>query len=272
MPSQGAQGRVHNADLRMQIVDLVSRAGEGHIPSSFSIIDIVSELYGGFLRLKFEEPDWPDRDRFVLSKGHGAAALFVVLAKHNLMGSDELQTYGTLQGILGGHPDSVSTPFVESSTGSLGHGFPGAVGMALGLRIRGNSQARVVALVGDGECHEGTIWEAANVAANQELTNLLVFVDWNLSAAQLMPLDLMPQKWAAFGWEVLEIDGHSPQEIQDALAHFESRESKQPLVVVARTVKGKGAPLIEGHGPWHHKVPDEIEYQELAAALGQVTS
>ena len=256
-----------NAELRLQIVDLVRRAEEGHIPSSFSIVDIIAEIYDGFLRLRKEEPLWKDRDRFVLSKGHGAAALFVVLARQGLIDPDLLNTYGTPMGVLGGHPDSVTTDFIESSTGSLGHGFPGAVGMALGLKLLG-SPGRVVVLVGDGECHEGTVWEAANVAANRNLSNLVVFIDWNLSAAQLMPIDHMPEKWAAFGWETIEIDGHDPVAIRGALSHFELRDSERPLAVVARTVKGKGARLVEGHGPWHHKIPNEEEYSVLRRDLG----
>lgn len=261
---------VRNQDLRIEIVDLVRRAGEGHIPSSFSIVDIIAELYDGFLRLKHDDPNWKDRDRFILSKGHGAAALYVVLAKHGLIGRELLKTYGTPAGILGGHPDSLTTDFVESSTGSLGHGFPGAVGMALGLRILG-SPARVVALVGDGECHEGTIWESANVAANRNLSNLMVIVDWNGSAAQLMPVDNLPEKWIAFGWEVSVIDGHNIEEIKQALAHFADRKSDRPLAVVARTVKGKGSATVEGHGPWHHKIPNATEYQALVAELSGET-
>lgn len=260
-----------NNDLRIQIVDLVRRAGEGHIPSSFSIVDIISFLYSEFLSFDPGNPEWDARDRFVLSKGHGAAALFVVLAQQGLINPELLNSYGTPQGILGGHPDSVTTNFVESSTGSLGHGFPGAVGIALGLKIRG-SAARVVALVGDGECHEGTIWEAANVAVNLKLSNLIVFVDLNSSAAELMPIDNMPAKWAAFGWDVLEINGHNREEIQQALAYFSSRKSIAPLAIVAKTIKGKGVSLIEGHGPWHHRIPNEGEYKEIIDALSMSAS
>lgn len=257
---------VWNADLRLEIVDLVRRAGEGHIPSSFSIVDLISTAYQELLTLRKEDPHWPDRDRFVLSKGHGAAALFVVLVREGLLDPEELQLYGTLGGKLGGHPDSKTTPFVESSTGSLGHGFPGGVGMALGLRIR-KSTARVVALLGDGECQEGTIWEAANVAANRHLNNLLAIVDWNKSAAQLMPIDSLPRKWRAFGWETLVIDGHDRTQIIAAFNHFTARDDLRPMVIVARTVKGKGVALVEGHGKWHHRIPDDYEYQQIRDTL-----
>jgi transketolase len=143
--------------------------------------------------------------------------------------------------------------------------------MALGLQIAG-SAGRVVALVGDGECHEGTVWEAANVAANLQLSNLLVVVDWNGSAQQLMPVDLMPEKWAAFGWETLEIDGHDSSEIQSALTHFSTRNLQSPLAVIAHTTKGKGATLVEGHGSWHHRIPNDDEYQQILFELGVAES
>lgn len=266
MSDQTSLNSLSNADLRLEIVDLVRRAGEGHIPSSFSIVDILAELYRGFLNLRHDDPSWPDRDRFVLSKGHGAAALFVVLVKEGYLDRGLLESYGTSTGILAGHPNSLTTEFVESSTGSLGHGFPGAVGMALGLKILG-SPGRVIVLVGDGECHEGTIWEAANVAANQGLHRLMVIVDWNLSASQLMPIDNMNDKWNAFGWETLEIDGHDSGDIQRALRYFETRDSDRPLAVVARTVKGKGVPMVEGHGRWHHRIPSDEEYSVMRSTL-----
>jgi transketolase len=266
MSSRNEEPSTPNPDLRLAIVDLVRRAGEGHIPSSFSIVDIVAEVYRSFMRLDVSDPTWDERDRFILSKGHGAAALFVVLAERGLIPRDFLDTYGTLGGVLGGHPDSLTTDFVEASTGSLGHGLPGAVGMALGLRIRG-LDGRVVVLVGDGECHEGTIWESANVAANLKLSNLLVFVDWNQSAMQLMPIDDLAAKWSAFGWEALQIDGHDSGEINEALSYFAGRSGEVPIAVIARTTKGKGVPLVEGHGLWHHKVPSDEEYQLIRQAL-----
>jgi len=255
-----------NADLRLAIVELVRNAGEGHIPSSFSIVDLVAAIYSNLLMIDKLDAEWPDRDRFILSKGHGAAALFVVLEKEGLLESGELDLYGTVEGKLGGHPDSKTTPFVEASTGSLGHGFPGGVGMALGLKIRG-SRGRVVALLGDGECHEGTIWEAANVAANRSLNNLLAIVDWNGSAAQLMPIDELPDKWSAFGWEVLVIDGHEQEQIDGAFKHFDVRTDPRPMVIVARTIKGRGVPFIEGHGKWHHHIPDDLEYEGIRRSL-----
>ena len=248
-----------NVDLRIQIVEMIRRAGEGHIPSSFSIIDILNVLYGSVLRFDPDLPDWPERDLFVLSKGHGAAALYVTLAKYGLIDEDQIAAYGTAHGNLGGHPDVVSVPFIEASTGSLGHGFPGAVGMALGLRIKGMLN-RVYCLLGDGECHEGTVWEAANVAANLELGSLVAIVDWNGSAAQLMPIDDLPAKWRAFGWQVHELDGHSTEGLRNCFRDLQLSAQGQPQAIIAHTVKGKGAKLLEGHGQWHHRIPTDEEW------------
>jgi transketolase len=250
--------------LRSQIADLVHASGEGHIPSSFSIVDILDVLYGRVLRVDAADPDSFDRDYFVLSKGHGALALYVVLAKYGLLDLETLATYGTADSVLGGHPDSSQLDFVEASTGSLGHGFPTSVGIALGLLIQGRRN-RVYALLGDGECHEGTVWESANVAANQGLVNLTAIIDFNGSAAQLMPNDDMAAKWAAFGWSVQEVDGHSESQLEDALL---APPKGKPKAVVAHTTKGKGVSFIEGHGIWHHRVPNDGELSAIHRELG----
>jgi transketolase len=176
--------------------------------------------------------------------------------------------YSTSTGRLGGHPDVTMVPGAEASTGSLGHGFPSAVGIALGLRIQGRNN-RVFALLGDGECHEGTIWESANVANNLQLGNLCAIVDWNGSAAQLMPRDDLPAKWRAFGWEVQVIDGHSPDELTKAFSSLTFSERATPKVVIARNTKGKGVSFVEGHGKWHHRVPDEQEMAGIREELAR---
>lgn len=256
-----------NNDLRIKIVEMVVSAGEGHIPSSFSIVDVLEVLYRRVLNISPSSVNSPERDFFVLSKGHGAAALFAVLHKFGFLDDGQIAGYGKSGGILGGHPDSTQVPGVEASTGSLGHGFPFSVGVALGQRIR-RSKSRVYALLGDGECQEGTIWEAAHVGANQRLGNLCAIVDWNRSGAQLTPIDDLPAKWAAFGWDVVEIDGHDGNEIEEALARTKGRPMHgSPLMIVAHTVKGKGVTFLEGHGPWHHKVPDPSELSEILGAL-----
>ena len=245
---------------------MVKRSGEGHIPSSYSIVDILDHLYGKVLRVRPEEPRWEERDYFILSKGHGCGALYAVLAKYNFLKEKDLLDYSTSLGILGGHPDMTVVPGVEASTGSLGHGFPTAVGVGLGLRILGRKN-RVFSLVGDGECHEGTIWESANIAANLQLGNLCAIVDWNGSAAQLMPVDDLPSKWEAFGWKVNIIDGHSEHEMTQCFADLLFEPRGKPKVVIAKTIKGKGVSFVEGHGKWHHRVPTDAEMEAIRLEL-----
>jgi len=252
--------------FRRQIVDMVYRGRDGHIPSSFSIIDIISTLYQDILTFDSKNPSWEERDYFILSKGHGCLALYVVLKEHGFLTDHDVENFCKKGGILGEHPDSTKVPGVEACTGSLGHGLPFAVGIALGLRIQ-NKKNRVFVLVGDGECHEGTIWEAANVANNLELGNLCVIVDWNGSAAQLMPKDDLPAKWRAFGWTTQVIDGHSEIEIMKALKDVNFSIRGIPNVIIAKTIKGKGVPMLEGHGVWHHRIPNEEEYKTIMEAL-----
>lgn len=255
---------IPNAKLRLSIAEMVFRAKEGHIPSSYSIVDIIDTLYRSVLKVDPQDPESTQRDFFVLSKGHGAAALFSVLHQYGFLSDSEIRTYGTAGGILGGHPDSTKVPGAEFSTGSLGHGLPMAVGVALGLKIKGMSNS-VYVLVGDGECHEGTVWEAANVAANNLLDNLTVIVDWNGSASQLMPLDDLPAKWKAFGWETLVVNGHDPSELESTLKV--DRPKGVPRALIAKTTKGYGVDFLEGHGSWHHKVPSEHELQRIRETL-----
>lgn len=255
-----------NNNLRLRIAEMVKRSGEGHIPSSYSIVDLLDHLYGKVLRVRPQEPKWQGRDFFILSKGHGCGALYAVLAKYGFLQEKDLLDYGTSKGILGGHPDMTTVPGIEASTGSLGHGFPTAVGVALGLRIQRRNN-RVFALLGDGECHEGTIWESANIAANLQLGNLCAIVDWNGSAAQLMPVDDLPAKWKAFGWEVRIIDGHSAQEMAECFAGILFAARDKPKVVIAKTIKGKGVSFAEGHGKWHHRVPTDAEMEAIRLEL-----
>jgi len=257
-----------NNDLRIKIAELVYNSGEGHIPSSFSIVDILDHLYGNVLNVKPDDPNWPGRDYFILSKGHGCGAFYAVLHKYGFISVQDLHDYSSPKGILGGHPDSTKVPGVEASTGSLGHGFPTAVGIALGLKIKKENN-NVFALLGDGECHEGTIWEAANIAANQKLNNLCAVVDWNGSAAQLLPIDDLPMKWKSFGWEVIEIDGHSKNDLENTFNKIDKLNTDKPKVVIARTVKGRGVSITEGHGAWHHKVPNDEEMYKIIQELSQ---
>ena len=255
-----------NKDLRLKIAQMVKASGEGHIPSSYSIVDLLDHLYGHVLRYDAKNPRWADRDYFILSKGHGCGGLYVVLHKYGFLSDQDIADYSTSRGILGGHPDMTVVPGAEASTGSLGHGFPTSVGVALGLQIQQRDN-RVFALLGDGECHEGTVWESANVAANLRLGNLCAIVDWNGSAAQLMPRDDLPAKWRAFGWETHVIDGHSADEMHAVFSKLVFARNGTPKVVVARTVKGQGVSFTEGHGKWHHRIPTD---EEMAAIVKEL--
>ena len=255
-----------NKDLRRKIVDMVVAGKDGHIPSAFSILDIITLLYRDILKFDAKNPEWDLRDYFILSKGHGCLALYVNLHRHGFITDHDIAMFCKKGGILGEHPDRTQVPGVEASTGSLGHGLSFSVGISLGLKIQSRSN-RMFVLLGDGECHEGTVWEAANVARNRELGSLCVLVDWNQSAMQLMPYDDLPKKWEAFGWNVQVVDGHDEQEILTALNCVEFKVNGVPSVIIAKTVKGKGVPLIEGHGIWHHRIPNQAEYQQIMEAL-----
>ncbi|PIS02118.1 MAG: transketolase [Chlamydiae bacterium CG10_big_fil_rev_8_21_14_0_10_42_34] len=252
-----------NKDLRKEIVEMIFRAKEGHIPSSFSIIDIIHHLYSKVLKFDPNNPKWEERDYFILSKGHGGVALYVVLHKFGFLNQEHILSYSLKGGILGGHPDSTKVPGAEACTGSLGHGFPTAAGVALGLKIQ-QKPNRVYALLGDGECNEGTIWETALVAAKQRLSNLTAIIDFNGSAAQILPVDPLADKWRAFGWNVVEIDGHDENQLELA---FSAPRKEGPLAVIAHTTKGKGVSFIEGHGKWHHKIPTHEELKLIFEEL-----
>ncbi|NQV49894.1 MAG: transketolase [Candidatus Marinimicrobia bacterium] len=255
-----------NTELRKTIVNTITNGGEGHIPSSFSVIDIIDTLYANHLKYDSANPEWTDRDYFILSKGHAGVALYVVLEKYGFITQADLDNYGKFNAMLGGHPDRVKIPGVEASTGSLGHGFPYSVGIALGHKIN-KKENKVFVLVGDGESHEGTVWESALVAQNLNLENLCLIVDYNGSAAQIMPHPNIIKQWESFGWNVLECDGHNEAELDIAFNKFSRTSNGKPTVIIARTIKGKGVRFMETHGPWHHKIPNPLEYAEIMEEL-----
>lgn len=250
-----------NKDLRLKIAQMVYNSGEGHIPSSFSIVDIIDILYGKVLKYDNKNPKWDERDYFILSKGHGCAGFYVVLHKYGFLTDEDLANYSKKGGRLGGHPDMTCVPGAEASTGSLGHGFPTAVGLVLGLKIQ-QKPNRVFVLLGDGECNEGTIWESALVANRQKLGNLVAIIDFNGSAAQILPMDPFADKWKAFGWQVYEIDGHSKNDLQNVFNKLDFTLDGKPKAIIAHTLKGRGVSFVEGHGPWHHRIPS-VEEMEL---------
>ncbi|HLB52925.1 MAG TPA: transketolase [Chlamydiales bacterium] len=255
-----------NAELRWRIAKMISLSKEGHIPSAYSIIDIIHYLYANVLKFRPKDPSWDERDYFVLSKGHGCAALYIVLLKFGFLSEKDIDNYSLLGGILGGHPDTTKVPGAEASTGSLGHGFPTAAGIALGLKIQ-QKPNRVFALLGDGECNEGTIWETALVASKQNLSNFHAIIDLNGSAAQILPIDPLADKWKAFGWDVFEVDGHDEEALASTFRKIASSTTQKPKAIIAHTIKGKGVSFIEGHGKWHHKIPSPDELELIAKEL-----
>lgn len=255
-----------NSDLRRMIVDIVVEGRDGHIPSAFSILEIVTVLYRDILKVDPRNPEWPERDYFILSKGHGCLALYVNLHRRGFLTDEDIKMFCKPGGILGEHPDRTKVPGAEASTGSLGHGLSFATGISLGLQIQ-EKKNRMFVLVGDGECHEGTVWEAAHVARNLELGNMCVIVDWNQSGMQLLPNDNLPEKWRAFGWNTSVVDGHSEEELKAAIGNIKFDTNGVPSVIVARTTKGKGVAFLEGHGKWHHRIPDSDEYRQILEAL-----
>jgi transketolase len=266
-------------DCRVEIIRMLTHAGSGHPGGSLSVIDLLVSLFFGRLRHDPKRPDWPDRDRVILSKGHAVPALYTVMAKAGYFDGAKLPTLRKLGSPLQGHPDRVALPGIEAATGSLGQGLSVAVGSALGLRMSG-SHARVYAILGDGEIQEGQVWEAAMSAPKlgrpkHPLDNLCVIVDYNkiqLDDLVTKVLDLEPlvDKWKAFGWAVTEIDGHDLDQIAKALDQAEAAKGG-PSLVVAHTVKGKGVSFMEGDPGWHGKSPKPSEaidaIREIAGAV-----
>jgi len=249
--------------LRRRIIEISAAASEGHIPSAFSILDILWVLYDQVLRIDPRDPRNEDRDRFILSKGHGCLGLYAVLASKGFFPFADLADFGKFGSAFGGHPSCAKLPGIEASTGSLGHGFPMAVGCALGLRIRGR-RGRVFSLIGDGEANEGSVWEAAMLAAHHRVSNLLCIVDYNHSTDRALALGDIGAKFAAFGWTVRNVDGHDHAALGKGLA-LEGNDA--PVCLVAHTVKGFGCPAMENSPAWHHRSPTPAELPELLRSL-----
>lgn len=252
------------AGLRRTILQTAFRAREGHIASALSIVDIVWVLYGRILKCNARQPGWEGRDRFFLSKGHGCLALYAVLVEKGYFGQDVLNSFASFHSPLGGHPDRTKCPGVEASTGSLGHGLPMAVGAALALRIK-QSSSRVYCLVGDGECNEGSIWEACLLASHHRLSSLCCIVDFNHSTDRALDLGNLEAKFQSMGFETETVDGHDHEQLTQALA---SGAWSMPRAVIARTVKGKGCPEMENDPAWHHRIPSPEEFEGLMREIG----
>ena len=260
----------HAAQVRLEIVKAMGPGQFHHFGGSLSAADIVVALYYYKLRLRPKQPDWPERDRFVLSKGHAVPALYVCLGMCGFFPREELATLKRLGSTLQGHPDMRKTCGLEANTGSLGMGLSVANGMALAGRVAGLSY-RVYVLVGDGECQEGQVWEAAMTAAHYRLDNMTVIVDRNQLQAmgpteERMRLEPLAEKWRAFGWQTSEIDGHDMGAICRALDEA-SKVTRRPSAIIAKTVKGKGVPFMEGKPGFHNARLDEEQFRAAIDAL-----
>ncbi len=256
--------------IRIMIIQMISQAASGHPGGSLSAVEILTYLYFKEMHIDPRHPDLPDRDRFVLSKGHAAPVLYAALAKRGFISPAVLGTLRQVGSSLQGHPHRLDTPGVEASTGSLGQGLSMASGMAMGLQLSGN-QARVFALIGDGESQEGQIWEAAMTAGFHKVSNLCVFLDYNdlqIDGRVSAIKDIRPlrDKWQAFRWQVQEIDGHDFTQIAAALDAFRL-EREKPTMVIARTVKGKGVSFMENNVNFHGQAPNA---QETVTALKEL--
>ena len=258
-------------DVRLRDMEIVHGAGLGHIGGEFSATDILVTLFfGGVLQYDPANPNDPDRDRFVLSKGHSAAALYTTLAKAGYFDEAELDTFLQPLSRLNGHPDRNKVPGVETNTGPLGHGFPVAVGIALSGQLDG-AERRTYVLTGDGELQEGSMWEAAMAAGHFGLDRLVCIVDRNRlqqgdRTETTMGLDPLPDKFAAFGWAVREVDGNDPAALLEIFAALPFEPGK-PNCLIANTTKGKGVSFIEDRAGWHHRIPTDEEYAQAVAEL-----
>lgn len=257
-------------ELRLDALDLIHRRGAGHPGGSLSSAEIVAVLFFHKMRLDPERPDWPERDRFILSKGHASAILYPALARRGFFPLEDLEGWGRLECHLQGHPDRIKTPGVEMTSGILGHGVAIGTGLALSGRVRGLNY-RVYVLLGDGECQAGVVWEGVMTAAKYRLDNLTAIVDYNDvqldgPVHEIMPLEPFVAKWRAFNWSVLEVHGHNIRQLLEALDMAEEIHDR-PTVIVAHTTKGKGVSFMENDARWHGVAPDDAQYARAVAEL-----
>lgn len=257
-------------ELREKALDMLYRAGSGHPGGSLSEAEIVSALYFSVLNVRPDDPLWDERDRFVLSKGHGCPTVYAALAKRGFFPESQLADLRQYGSILPGHPDMKKTPGIDMSTGSLGQGFSAGVGMALGLRHQ-QKNSYVYVLLGCGELQEGQVWEAAMAAAHYRLDRLIAVVDYNRLQIDgknddVMALEPLGEKWRAFGWHVQQVDGHDISALLDSIAEAQEVTDK-PSIIIADTIKGKGVSFMENQVGWHGKAPSEEEYLQGIAEI-----
>ena len=266
------------AAVRRSVITAIHHAGAGHVGGPLSATDLLTVLYFHELRIDPANPSWPDRDRFIFSKGHSSIALYATLAERGYFPTEELLTFDQLGSRLQGHPDMLVTPGIDMSTGSLGQGLSPGLGMALAARLA-NKDYRTYVMIGDGEAQEGQIWEASMVAARYGVDNLCTIVDWNglqqygwaeageRPEGRMNPLVDPAGKWRAFGWHVIELDGHDLRAIVAAFDEARSTTGR-PTMLIAHTVKGKGVSFMEGDYLWHAKPISDEECEFALAELG----
>jgi transketolase len=262
--------RSRATQIRRHIVEMLAEAASGHPGGSLSAVEIVTALYfGGFLRYDPKNPEWADRDRFVLSKGHGVPVQYAALAEAGFLPIDELKTLRKIDSRLQGHPVLGTAPGIEASTGSLGQGLSIGLGMSLAAKLD-DKDTRVFVLLGDGECQEGQVWEAAMAAGHHKPDNLIAIIDYNKfqldgAISDILEISPLASKWESFDWQVREIDGHDIGDVMDGLDWALSCD--RPACLVAHTIKGKGVSFMEGENAYHGVAPTE---EELAKALGEL--
>lgn len=259
------------ASIRYKLVQMSHASGAPHLGSAMSCVDLLVAAYWGNLRVDPENPQCPDRDRFILSKGHAGSALYAVLAEKGFFPKTWLDHYAQEDAQLTEHPHPHGIPGVEWATGSLGHGLSVGLGMALAGRIL-KRDYRVIVCLSDGECNEGSVWEAAMFAPAQRLSSVTVMVDFNKWQAtgrseDVMAISPLSQKWDAFGWRTLELDGHDPMALQEALA-LPPDASGRPTAIIAHTIKGKGVSFMEDDNNWHYRIPKASEVEAAGKELG----
>lgn len=259
--------------IRRHAVEMTHLGKSSHVGSVLSMTDIIAILYGCVMRFDPENPKWPDRDRFILSKGHAGAGIYAALAECGFFPIAKLRTHYQDGSDLSGHVSHKGVPGVELSTGSLGHGLPVAVGMAKAAQLN-SALHRVFCVLSDGECDEGSNWEAAMFASHHRLLSLTVIIDYNKiqslgSVAETLALEPFADKWRSFGWDVREVDGHDHVQLKGALVPRE-RTNDKPLCVIAHTVKGKGVSFMENSVLWHYRNPQGEEYQAACRELDVV--
>ena len=273
MSTDLAQLELITRKIRGRLVEMSHRAEVPHLGSSLSCVDILVAAYWGALSIDPKQPTDPERDRFILSKGHAATTLYAALAYRGFFPVDSLDAFAEEGGCLPEHPTMGSVPGVEVATGSLGHGLSLGVGMALAGRIQGR-RYRVCVVMSDGECNEGTVWEAALLAPVQKLDGLAVVVDYNKWQAtgrseEVMALNPLRQKWEAFGWSACEVDGHDLAALVDCLTRVPDGTGR-PIAIIAHTVKGKGVSFMEDDNNWHYRIPNTDEVDRAKQELGLV--